>query len=113
MPQYTYFCETNGKTVEANHPLGVTLQTWGELCYVSRQPLGDTDPLSPVRRVIRHPPGITVPVFNSELKNAGFTKLVKREKGVYENVTAIDGEKRYMKPGDKSSLPHIRKKVKD
>lgn len=29
-----------------------------------------------------------------ELKNMGFTKLVRRDKGVYENVTANHGEKR-------------------
>ncbi len=113
MPLYTYLCEENGRTAEVSHPLDVTLKTWGEVCYAGQIPLGDIDPLSPVRRVIRHAPGIAVPVFNSELKGAGFTKLVRRDKGVYENVTAIDGEKRYMKSGDRSSLPHIHKKIKD
>ena len=49
----------------------------------------------------------------NNLKNAGFTKLVRRDRGVYENVTALDGEKRYMEAGDKASLPHIHKKVRD
>ena len=50
---------------------------------------------------------------NAELKNLGLTKLVKRDSGVYENVTATDGEKRYMRHDDPDSLPHIHKKVGD
>jgi hypothetical protein len=38
---------------------------------------------------------------------------VKRDNGVYENVTALDGEKRYMRRGDPESLPHLHKKVGD
>jgi hypothetical protein len=30
---------------------------------------------------------------NAELKNMGFTKLVRRDKGVYENVTGGEGPK--------------------
>jgi hypothetical protein len=113
MPTYTYFCDENGQYVEANHTITATLKTWGEVCYVTQLPLGDTDPLAPVQRVIRAAPGIAVPKFNSELKNSGFTKLVRRDHGVYENVTATGTEKRYMKTGDKTSLPHIHKKVGD
>lgn len=113
MPVYTYVCEDNGQAVEVNHTMNARLKTWGEVCYVSRIPLGDTDPLAPVKRVIRNAPGVAVPAFNSELKNAGFTKLVKRDTGVYENVTAGGGEKRYMKAGDRESLPHIHKKIGD
>jgi len=32
---------------------------------------------------------------------------------VYENVTRSGTEKRYMKAGDKSSLPHLHKKLSD
>jgi hypothetical protein len=32
---------------------------------------------------------------------------------VYENVTATGSEKRYMKAGDASSLPHLHKKIGD
>lgn len=113
MPLYTYFCAENGKTVEVSHTLQAKLRTWVELCYTAQIPLGDTDPLAPVERVIKSAPGIAVPAFNSELKNMGFTKLVRRDHGVYENVTALDDEKRYMKAGDKDSLPNIRKKVSD
>lgn len=113
MPVYTYLCADNGQAVEVQHTMQARLKTWGELCYVAQIPLGDTDPLAPVERIMRGAPGIAVPVFNSELKNSGFTKLVKRDHGVYENVTATDGEKRYMKAGDKDSVPHFNKKVSD
>lgn len=113
MPVYTYLCKKNGQTIEVAHTITARLRTWGELCYVAQIPLGDTDPLAPVERIIRGAPGITVPVFNSELKNSGFTKLVKRDQGVYENVTALDSEKRYMKAGDKDSIPNLKKKITD
>ena len=113
MPVYTYYCEANGKTVEVNHTVKATIKTWGELCFVGQVSLGDTDPMAPVKRVIKKAPGVAVSTFNSELKNEGFTKLVKRDDGVYENVTAGEGEKRYMKSGDKESIPHIHKKVGD
>lgn len=113
MPVYYYYCEENGRTVEVEHTIRVKLATWGELCFVAQLPLGDTDPLAPVKRVIKSAPNVTVPISNSELKSHGFTKLVKRDDGVYENVTALDGEKRYMKSGDKESVPHLHKKIKD
>ncbi len=110
MPNYDYFCEANGKTVEVYHDITTKLKTWGEVCFAAQIPLGDTDVLAPVRLVIR-PVAISVPISNSKLKEHGFTKLVKRDSGVYENVTATDGEKRYMKAGDKSSMPHLHKKI--
>jgi len=112
MPSYDYYCEENGRTVEVNHTIDVVLKTWGEVCFAAQIPLGDTDFTAPVRKVIRAP-YVNIPVSNTRLKELGFTKLVKRDDGVYENVTAIDGESRYMKAGDKESLPHIHKKVGD
>lgn len=112
MPAYDYFCEANGRTVEVTHPVDVRIRTWGELCYAARIPLGDTDPISPVKKLISAP-NIAVPISNSKLKEVGFTKLVKREQGVYENVTALDGEKRYMKAGDPTSIPDLKKKIRD
>ena len=35
----------------------------------------------------------------------GFTKLVKRDDGVYENVTRLPGESRYMEKGKADTLP--------
>jgi len=113
MPVYDYHCRENGRTVPVTHPMDARLKTWGEVCFVAQIPLEDTDPFSPVERVITKAPGVAVGTFNSELKNAGFTKLVKREEGVYENVTAIDEEKRYMKKGDRNSIPHFHKKIGD
>ena len=113
MPVYEYHCDENGKTLEVNHAVGMKISNWGELCYAAGNDFGDTSPTAPVRRIITKAPGVSVPVFNSELKNQGFTKLVKRDKGVYENVTATDDEKRYMKRGDKESIPHIHKKISD
>lgn len=112
MPAYDYFCEANGRTVEVVHTVSAELSTWGEVCYVAQITLGDTDPLAPVRKVISVP-AISIPTSNSTLKEKGFTKLVKRDQGVYENVTALDHEKRYMVAGDKSSLPDFRKKIED
>ena len=112
MPAYDYFCEANGKTVEVVHTIHASLSTWGELCYVAQIPLGDTDPMAPVRKVISAP-AISIPTGNSKLKEVGFTKLVKRDHGVYENVTALDGEKRYMKAGDPTSLPDLKRKIED
>lgn len=113
MPSYDYYCEENGLTVEVNHPVSTTIKNWGELCYVAQIEMGTCDPIAPVKRVIRTAPGVSVPKFDSEIKNTGFTKLVKRDDGVYENVTATGDEKRYMKKGDAESVPHLHKKVGD
>ncbi len=113
MPLYEYHCDANGQTVEVVHPMNAVLSIWGEVCYVAQIPLGDTDPSAPVRRVMTAPPAGHVPTGNSTFKEKGFTKLVKRDEGVYENVTANDGEARYMKAGDAETLPHLHKKIGD
>ena len=113
MPVYEYHCPDNGCVIEVSHPMDVKLETWGELCFAAQIPLEDTDPLSAIEKVFTRAPGVAVAKFNSELKNMGFTKLVKRDEGVYENVTSIDGEKKYMTQGDKDSVPHFHKKVGD
>ena len=53
------------------------------------------------------------PTGDVGLKDMGFTKLVKRDDGVYENVTRSGTEKRFMKAGDPSSMPHFHKKLSD
>ncbi len=110
MPKYDYLCETNDQIIEVHHDINTKLTTWGEVCFATQTPLGDTDMLAPVRLVIR-PIAINVPTGDSKLKEHGFTKLVKRDDGVYENMTATGSEKRYMKAGDKSSMPHLHKKI--
>ena len=113
LPTYDYFCEANGTTVELSHPMDTELRFWAEVCYVAQIGLGKTDPMAPVKRVITRAPGTVITAGNAELKNLGLTKLVKRDTGVYENVTAADGEKRYMRHDDPTSLPHLHKKVRD
>jgi len=50
---------------------------------------------------------------NTELRDIGFTKLVKREEGVYENVTRRPGESRYMIRGKPETVPDIKKTISD
>ena len=65
-----------------------------------------------VRRLISVP-NIATPTTDTELKNMGFTKLVRRDRGVYENVTATGGESRVMEAGKPETLPHLHKKISD
>jgi predicted nucleic acid-binding Zn ribbon protein len=112
MPRYDYYCEANGQTVEVRHGMDVVLKTWGEVCYAGQIPLGETEFLAPVRKVLSAP-GISLPTGNAKLKEVGFTKLVKRDDGVYENVTRTGSEQRYMEAGKPESIPHVHKKVSD
>jgi len=112
MPIYQYYCKSNGRKVSVFHPMAVELKDWGELCYVAQLSLGDTDPAAPVVRQIGTP-YVHVATGPSQLKELGFTKLVRRDAGVYENVTALDGESRYFKAGKKSTAPHLHKKIRD
>ncbi len=57
--------------------------------------------------------GISVPKTNSELKDLGFTKLVKRDDGVYENVTARGNDSRYMERDKPETMPDLSKTIKD
>jgi len=113
MPTYEYACDSNRTVVEVMHDAGVALRTWGELCYLTGIAPGRTDPAAPVRRVFRSAPAITKTMSDSELRDAGFTKLVRRDDGVYENVTASGGEERYMRRGQRRTKPHLHKKIRD
>ncbi|HEY7841580.1 MAG TPA: zinc ribbon domain-containing protein [Gammaproteobacteria bacterium] len=113
MPSYEYACDANRTVVEVTHEADVTLRTWGELCYLTGISPGRTDPGSPVRRVLRSAPAVSKTVSDSELREAGFTKLVRRDDGVYENVTASGDEERYMRRGRDETMPHLRKKIRD
>lgn len=112
MPNYDYECPANGYQVEVMHGLSEKIHTWGELCERAGIPTGSTSADEPVRKVLSAP-GLAFPKTTSQLKNMGFTKLVKRDKGVYENVTATDGEARYMKSDDPSSMPKLTNKISD
>lgn len=53
--------------------------------------------------------GISVGKSNAELRDLGFTKLVRRDDGVYENVTARKGESRYMERDKPETIPDVSK----
>lgn len=56
---------------------------------------------------------VSTPKTNSELKDMGFTKLVKRDTGVYENVTRRGNESKFMEAGKKETVPDIKKIISD
>ena len=57
--------------------------------------------------------GISTPKTNSDLKNMGFTKLVRRDDGVYENVTATGKESKVWDSRKPETMPDIKSKVGD
>lgn len=66
----------------------------------------------PVRKLVSRI-SISVPKSNSALKDLGFTKLVKRDDGVYENVTARGKESRYVHRDRPETLPNLKKTITD
>lgn len=112
MARYDYYCPANDCTVEVVHKMGEKLETWGEVCEAAGVALGDTPSDAPVSIRINLP-NISVPIGDSKYKEMGFTKLVRKDTGVYENVTALDTEKRYMKADDPSSMPNLKKRIGD
>jgi len=93
MPLYDYFCPSNDQKIEVMHSINQKIATWGELCQLAKCDRGDTPEDAPVQRLISVP-RLMVPTSDSDYKSLGMTKLVKRDRGVYENVTAKDGESR-------------------
>jgi putative FmdB family regulatory protein len=67
---------------------------------------------APVRKIISRT-NINTPKTNAELKDLGFTKLVKRDDGVYENVTARDGDSRFVHRDRPETLPNLKKTISD
>ena len=107
-----YYCPANKQTVEVRHKISKKLKTWGEVCKTAKIDPGDTPQDSPVERLISSPE-VSTPMSNSKLKDLGFSKLVKKDKGVYENVTANGKEKRIVKTDDPSTFPDFKKKGMD
>jgi predicted nucleic acid-binding Zn ribbon protein len=66
----------------------------------------------PVQKIISRI-NISCPKTNSELRDLGFTKLVKRDDGVYENMTARDGDSRYMVKGKPETIPNLSKTISE
>jgi hypothetical protein len=67
---------------------------------------------TPVKKIISRI-NISCPKSNSELRDLGFTKLVRRDNGVYENVTARDGDSRFMEAGNPETIPNLSKTIED
>ncbi len=112
MPLYEYICPQNQRTFEVRHGMNERVETWGELCRLAGESPGETPADAPVEKLL-FTPGIATPKTNADLKNLGFTKLVKREDGVYENVTRTGDEKKYMTRDDPTSVPDIKRKISD
>ena len=66
----------------------------------------------PVRKLISRS-SISFPKTNTELRDLGFTKLVKRDDGVYENVTRRDGDSLAMIRGKPETIPDLSKTISD
>jgi len=66
----------------------------------------------PIHRIISRV-NISTPKTDAELRDLGFTKLVRRDDGVYENVTRRDGDSRYMEKGKPETIPNIKKTIQD
>lgn len=79
------------------------LGSWAEVAERAGVPVGATPPDAPVERVV-HAPSLAFPRGDAELRSHGFTKLVRRDDGVYENVTARDGESRVVDRDDPGSI---------
>jgi putative FmdB family regulatory protein len=91
--------------------------TFGKI-FDAKQSIND-DPFTqcpncfgPVRKRISRV-GINISKSNAEIRDLGFTKLVKRDDGVYENVTRRQGESRYMEAGKPETLPDFSRTISD
>ena len=93
MPVYDYVCPSNNRQLEVSHSMNLEVSTWGQLCELAKCELGETPEDAPVRRLLSAP-RLIKPTSDSDYKNQGFSKYVKRDEGVYENVTAADCESR-------------------
>lgn len=104
MPRYDYkhcheSCEA-GEIIEIVHSIHDDAKT--ECPYCGRK----------IERLISAV-NINTPTSNSELKEKGFAKLVRRDKGVYENVTATKNESRYFHADKPETMPDIKKRIRD
>ena len=59
------------------------------------------------------PAMLSAPTGDADLKGKGFAKLVRRDKGVYENVTALDHESRFWHADKPETFPDIKRRVTD
>jgi predicted nucleic acid-binding Zn ribbon protein len=106
MPVYVYAHKRKGRC-----PLGVEFELVQPISAATLKKCPGCG--RAVYRVICPPLALRSPYGNADLKGMGFTKLVRRDKGVYENVTAVDGESRIMEAGKPHTMPHLKKKIRD
>ena len=66
----------------------------------------------PVRKLLSAP-AVKVKKSDRELRDLGFTKLVRVDDGIFENVTAREGESRIMDRREPETLPHLHKTIRD
>jgi putative FmdB family regulatory protein len=67
---------------------------------------------APVHRLISLV-NVNTPKTNSELKGMGFAKLVKRDDGIYENVTALNKESKVWDANKPETFPDIKSRISD
>ena len=104
MPVYEY------EHVNASCSLG---QVFDFRQSISDEPLKQCPQCAGMVRKIISRINISCPKTNSELRDLGFTKLVKRDDGVYENVTARGTDSRYMERGRPETIPNLSKTISD
>jgi predicted nucleic acid-binding Zn ribbon protein len=66
----------------------------------------------PVERVLSAPL-IKKKESNAELRDKGFTKLVRVDDGIFENVTRRPGEEKYVDRRNPETFPKFEKTIKD
>ncbi|MDR2405690.1 MAG: zinc ribbon domain-containing protein [Deltaproteobacteria bacterium] len=66
----------------------------------------------PVERILQ-PAHIKKRNFDCELRDKGFTKLVRVDDGIFENVTRRPGEAKYVDRRKPETLPILEKTIKD
>ncbi len=66
----------------------------------------------PVKRILSLF-SVNTPRTNSDLKSHGFTKLVRRDNGVYENVTATGKESKIWDARKPETMPDLKSKIRD
>jgi len=104
MPVYEYEHQeepcTLGKVFDYKQPISAKQLTCCPHCS------------GPVQKIISRI-NISCPKTNSELRDLGFTKLVKRDDGVYENMTARGKDRRYMVKGKPETIPNLAKTISE
>jgi hypothetical protein len=63
--------------------------------------------------LVVHAPALSFPQGDASLKNMGFSKLVRRDTGVYENVTAQDGQSKIVSADNPASALNLGSTIGD